>query len=154
MGRKHSKNAGVMGSEALTYHERRLLGHGTATERLGKVGGRASTQTWFLAFSQSSSAFMWSCVPAGARLRERDNATLPSLAYLAASQRPQHRCCPAFAVAQDSIGNYYDCRLTLAPAVVRTTHPAPGMLCHHPCCAAAAPPPCLCRRSRIAAVSH
>ncbi|KAL4451668.1 hypothetical protein ABPG75_007330 [Micractinium tetrahymenae] len=53
MGRKHSKNAGVMGSEALTYHERKLLGHGTATERLGK----------------------------------------------------------------DSIGNYYDCRLTLSPAV-------------------------------------
>jgi hypothetical protein len=37
MGRKHSKNAGVMGSEALTYHERKGLGHGTVTERLGKV---------------------------------------------------------------------------------------------------------------------
>jgi nitric oxide synthase-interacting protein len=53
MGRKHSKNAGVMGSEALTYHEKKALGYGTATERLGK----------------------------------------------------------------DSIGNYYDCRLTLMPAV-------------------------------------
>ena len=39
MGRKHSKNAGVMGSEALTYHEKKALGYGTATERLGKVGG-------------------------------------------------------------------------------------------------------------------
>jgi nitric oxide synthase-interacting protein len=53
MGRKHSKNAGVMGSEALTYHERRALGYGTTKERLGK----------------------------------------------------------------DAVGNYYDCRLTLSPAV-------------------------------------
>ena len=38
MGRKHSKNAGVMGSEALTYHERRALGWtNDARERLGKV---------------------------------------------------------------------------------------------------------------------
>jgi nitric oxide synthase-interacting protein len=34
---KHSKNAGVMGSEALTYNERKALGHGTTKERLGKV---------------------------------------------------------------------------------------------------------------------
>jgi len=38
MGRKHSKNAGVMGSESLTYQERKMLGHGMVTERLGKVG--------------------------------------------------------------------------------------------------------------------
>ncbi|KAL6769034.1 hypothetical protein ACKKBF_B17225 [Auxenochlorella protothecoides x Auxenochlorella symbiontica] len=50
---KHSKNAGVMGAESLTYHERKALGFGTVSERLGK----------------------------------------------------------------DSIGNYYDCRLTLRPAV-------------------------------------
>jgi hypothetical protein len=37
MGRRHSKNAGVMGSEALTYHERKALGFGTVKERLGKV---------------------------------------------------------------------------------------------------------------------
>lgn len=36
---KHSKNAGVMGSEALTYHERKALGFGTVSERLGKVKG-------------------------------------------------------------------------------------------------------------------
>ncbi|KAI3437726.1 hypothetical protein D9Q98_000174 [Chlorella vulgaris] len=53
MGRKHSKNAGTMGSEALTYHERKALGFGLIAERLGK----------------------------------------------------------------DSIGNFYDCRLTLTPAV-------------------------------------
>eukprot|EP00887_Chlorella_sp_A99_P001825 scaffold19.g1825.t1 len=52
-GSRHSKNAGIMGSEALTYNERRALGHGTVTERLGK----------------------------------------------------------------DSLGSFYDCRLTLAPAV-------------------------------------
>lgn len=49
MGRKHSKNAGVMGSEALTYHEKKALGYGTATERLGKVrsagGGGAASGT-------------------------------------------------------------------------------------------------------------
>ena len=50
---KHSKKAGTMGSEALTYHERKALGFGTARERLGK----------------------------------------------------------------DSLGNYYDCRLTRTPAV-------------------------------------
>lgn len=33
---KHSKNAGVMGSEALTYHERKALGFGTRKERFGK----------------------------------------------------------------------------------------------------------------------
>jgi len=36
-GSRHSKNAGGYGSEALTYHEKRALGHGTITERLGKV---------------------------------------------------------------------------------------------------------------------
>lgn len=39
MGRssRHSKNAGTMGAEGLTYNERRGLGHGTVRERLGKV---------------------------------------------------------------------------------------------------------------------
>lgn len=37
MGRqRHSKNAGVMGSEALSYSERRAMGHGTVKERFGK----------------------------------------------------------------------------------------------------------------------
>ncbi|CAG9462832.1 unnamed protein product [Pedinophyceae sp. YPF-701] len=35
-GKRHSKNAGVMGREALTYHERRALGFGTVQERVGK----------------------------------------------------------------------------------------------------------------------
>lgn len=36
-GQRHSKNAGVMGSESLTYAERKMLGFGTVKERLGKV---------------------------------------------------------------------------------------------------------------------
>ncbi|KAI8471896.1 MAG: hypothetical protein J3K34DRAFT_416046 [Monoraphidium minutum] len=36
MGRRHSKNAGGMGSEALTYSERKALGFGTVKERMGK----------------------------------------------------------------------------------------------------------------------
>lgn len=35
-GQRHSKNAGIMGSEALTYHERKALGFGTVKERVGK----------------------------------------------------------------------------------------------------------------------
>jgi nitric oxide synthase-interacting protein len=35
-GSRHSKNAGTMGSEALTYAEKRTLGYGIAHERLGK----------------------------------------------------------------------------------------------------------------------
>ena len=35
-GRKHSKNAGNMGSENLTYAERKAMGLGTIKERLGK----------------------------------------------------------------------------------------------------------------------
>jgi nitric oxide synthase-interacting protein len=41
-GQRHSKNAGIMGSEALTYHERKALGFGTVKERLGKVPNRGS----------------------------------------------------------------------------------------------------------------
>lgn len=33
---KHSKNSAGL-NDALTYHERKALGHGTAQERLGKV---------------------------------------------------------------------------------------------------------------------
>ena len=35
-GSRHSKNAGTMGSENLTYHEKKALGFGTVKERLGK----------------------------------------------------------------------------------------------------------------------
>jgi nitric oxide synthase-interacting protein len=35
-GSRHSKNAGTMGVEAMTYAERRTLGYGTAHERLSK----------------------------------------------------------------------------------------------------------------------
>jgi len=36
MPQRHSKNAGTMGTEALSYHERKALGFGTVKERLGK----------------------------------------------------------------------------------------------------------------------
>ena len=36
-GSRHSKNAGTMGSEAMTYAEMKGLGYGTVNERLGKV---------------------------------------------------------------------------------------------------------------------
>lgn len=38
-GQRHSKNAGVMGAESLSYHERKALGFGTVQQRLGKVRG-------------------------------------------------------------------------------------------------------------------
>ena len=34
--KKHSKQAGTLGSEALTHAERRALGYGTVRERLGR----------------------------------------------------------------------------------------------------------------------
>lgn len=36
-GQRHSKNAGTMGVESLTYHEKKALGFGTVKQRLGKV---------------------------------------------------------------------------------------------------------------------
>ena len=60
MGKKKSKQAGATGAEGLTYMERRALGHGTRSERLGK----------------------------------------------------------------DSLSNFYDCRLTLMPAVDPVVTPA------------------------------
>lgn len=35
-GQRHSRNAGGMGMEIMTYNEKRALGFGTAKERLGK----------------------------------------------------------------------------------------------------------------------
>ena len=80
-GQRHSKNAGIMGSEALTYHERKALGFGTVKERLGKVGPLESSGR--LAVLSVEAA---------------DSVIRPHL--------------------QDSQGNYYDCCLTLQPAVV------------------------------------
>ena len=41
-GSRHSKNAGTMGSESMTYAEMKGLGYGTVNERLGKVPHRRS----------------------------------------------------------------------------------------------------------------
>jgi len=55
MPQRHSKNAGVMGSEALTYSERKGLGFGTVKERLGKVGVSA--------YVQAASSRLGACAP-------------------------------------------------------------------------------------------
>lgn len=86
---KHSKNAGVMGSESLTYHERKALGFGTVTERLGKV------RRWG-----------WVCGMEASRM-----GLGPGHTFIAP---PTFLSCP-----QDSIGNFYDCRLTLRRAQAR-----------------------------------
>jgi hypothetical protein len=54
-GQRHSKNAGIMGSEALTYHERKALGFGTVKERVGKVGGPAAAMPLLAATHSRSS---------------------------------------------------------------------------------------------------
>lgn len=36
-GQRHSKNAGIMGSEGLSHSERKAMGLGTVRERFGKV---------------------------------------------------------------------------------------------------------------------
>ena len=90
-GSRHSKNAGTMGSEAMTYREFKGLGHGTVRERLGKVRktcGRAGS------VYMSPACF------------GRRRSILSDMCGW-----------------QDAIGNFYDCRLTLRPAVVRVSAP-------------------------------
>jgi hypothetical protein len=66
-GQRHSKNAGIMGSEALTYHERKALGFGTVKERIGKVG------CWCdFGCSSNSSTLVWqqeACLGLSCRVR-------------------------------------------------------------------------------------
>lgn len=42
-GSRHSKNAGTMGCEGMSYHERKALHFGTVKERLGKVRSRGAS---------------------------------------------------------------------------------------------------------------
>jgi hypothetical protein len=89
-GSRHSKNAGVMGSEALTYHERKGMGHGTLKERLGKVRSlkfRLPTMVTVLGLA----------VPC-------------AHAHAAESLR----------AVQDAQGDYFACSLTLQQARVRS----------------------------------
>ena len=44
-GQRHSKNAGTMGVEGLTYHEKKALGFGTVQQRLGKVKNLLATES-------------------------------------------------------------------------------------------------------------
>ena len=45
-GQRHSKNAGTMGVEGLTYHEKKALGFGTVKQRLGKVTVQLLGRIW------------------------------------------------------------------------------------------------------------
>ena len=106
-GSRHSKNAGTMGSEAQTYHERKALGYGTVRERLGKAC--CSTPA-----PPSPYHVCHPCWCSGV-------AHSPLLTRRFSNRR----CC-----LQDSAGNFDDCRLTLQPAVVRIAvnphHRMPG----------------------------
>lgn len=86
-GQRHSKNAGTMGVEGLTYHEKKALGFGTVQQRLGKVRTLCPTV---------AESMLCCC----------------QLLLLTCSS------CTLSLYLQDSVGNYYDCRLTLQPAVV------------------------------------
>ena len=100
MGRRHSKNAGVMGTEAFTYHERKALGFGTVKERLGKVRTAAP--------------------PLAAPLRRCAAAPLHAVLMLARRHCTSHLQLLLLHHhhRQDSHGNFDDCCLTLQPAVV------------------------------------
>ena len=89
-GSRHSKNAGTMGSESQTYHERKALGYGTVRERLGKA---------------------CCCTLASPVLKLL--MALPCMASPSASSPSDGGL-----HLQDSAGNFDDCRLTLQPAVV------------------------------------
>ena len=82
-GSRHSKNAGTMGSEAMTYGEMKGLGYGTVLERLGKVSVPLLICDGLRALEEFCSQIL--------------------TPYLS---------------SQDAVGNYYDCRLTLQPAMV------------------------------------
>ena len=99
MGR-HSKNAGTMGAEALTYHERRALGYGTVKERLGKVCAVV------LGGVDECSARLRLCAVARcqARISRREEggargaARTPSPARRFAFQRHRHFASPSFSL--------------------------------------------------------
>ena len=78
-----------MGVEGLTYHEKKALGFGTVKQRLGKVLHTALPYAACMQFTQAPHFI----------------TLLRAVAETGAT-------------VQDSVGNYYDCRLTLQPAVV------------------------------------
>jgi len=90
-GSRHSKNAGTMGSESQTYHERKALGYGTVRERLGKACRCPLPLPLCLSL----------CLPT--------RSPLSSINRVPSDGRWR---------SQDSAGNFDDCRLTLQPAVV------------------------------------
>jgi hypothetical protein len=106
MVRKHSKNAGVMGSEGFTYHERKAMGFGTVQQRLGK----ASSSHWQIGVL----AYL---VPDPEGVLAHHCCLWHVMLVAACNTLKACDTCPVS--WQDSMGNYYDCCLTLQPAVVR-----------------------------------
>jgi len=122
-GSRHSKNAGTMGSESMTYAEMKGLGYGTVKERLGKVlAALIKPQP-----GQSQMHAAMSCAVPHCDTYE----ALPTkqLVYI---QKIRLMIFLAFCV-QDAVGNYNDCRLTLQPAVV-SVWPNPCILMTLPLC--------------------
>ena len=104
-GSRHSKNAGTMGSEAMTYAEMKGLGYGTVNERLGKV------TVFFLPINQYYVfSTLTSILHALLDFMPSNTGSVPIVMSL-----PVLTC---LLDMQDAVGNYYDCRLTLQPAVV------------------------------------
>lgn len=103
-GQRHSKNAGGMGAENMTYAERKALGFGTVKERLGKVSqGMALVPA------------VHECTGLGSLCTHKP---------IAHSMSSEGRDCPrtrsCVCCMQDSLGNYSDCCLTLTTAMVST----------------------------------
>lgn len=88
----------------MTYAEMKGLGYGTVNERLGKVPRFYFVIT--LACAGPAPPFgLWEAVDSFAKQFGRSGSALLVL-------------CDSHLHVQDAVGNYYDCRLTLRPAVV------------------------------------
>jgi hypothetical protein len=92
-----------MGSEALTYHERKALGFGTVKERVGKVRQQQQQQRR---------------PPSDTLAAQQSECCQSSRHWLPLCDTYTTLLPPPGVVLQDSHGNYYDCLLTLQPAVV------------------------------------
>lgn len=94
----------------MTYAEMKGLGYGTIKERLGKVTIRALGTSHML---YRPRVLMCS----GPHTCKAEQPTVP--AHVADTSFP----------VQDAVGNYYDCRLTLQPAVVSNSLLSSALAC-------------------------
>lgn len=72
-GSRHSKNAGTMGSENMTYWERKQLGFGTVKERLGKETVK-DFDACALSLQHAKVRARWSALPAALQSGSRRRA--------------------------------------------------------------------------------